>query len=76
MKLQTDHIENINLASRLSDEFASLTRVYKGEESVSIQEIKREVIKAIEIMRSKLEVDDTLSNMLSNALALMGKANN
>ena len=76
MKLQTDHIENINLASRRSDEFASLTRAYKGEESVSIQEIKREVIKAIEIMRSKLEVDDTLSNMLSNALALMGKANN
>jgi hypothetical protein len=70
MKLQT----NVGR----SDEFGSLTRAYKGEEPVSIQEIKKEVIKAmeaaIEVMQSKL---DALSKILSNALlALMDKANN
>jgi hypothetical protein len=40
MKLQT----NVDR----SDEFGSLTRAYKGEEPVSIQEIKKEVIKAME----------------------------
>jgi hypothetical protein len=67
----------LNYAVGRSDEFGSLTRAYKGEEPVSIQEIKKEVIKAIEVMQSKLDVNDALSKILSNALlALMDKANN
>jgi hypothetical protein len=42
-----------------------------GEESTSIQEIKKELIKAIEIMQSKLEVNDRLTAVLSNALLLL-----
>ena len=42
-----------------------------GEESVSIQEIKKELIKAIEIMQSKLQVNDRLTDVLSNALLVL-----
>ena len=42
-----------------------------------MQEIKKELIKAIEVMQSKLDVNDILSETLSNArLALADNANN
>ncbi|MGB6592481.1 MAG: helix-turn-helix domain-containing protein [Candidatus Nitrosopolaris sp.] len=75
IKLQFEYFEK--LKSNNGDEFASLSRAYKGGDSVSIQEIKKELIKAIEVMQSKLEVNDRLTDVLSNArLALMDKANN
>lgn len=59
------------------DEFVSLTRAYKGEKPVSIQEIKKDMIKAIEVMQSKLNATDSLTEILSNTrVALMDKANN
>jgi hypothetical protein len=74
-KMQFDYLHNLKLnygGSR--DGFVSLTKACNGEDSVSIQEIKKEVIKAIEVMQSKLDVNDTLSQILSNArLALMEK---
>jgi cell division protein FtsB len=45
------------LKSNIGDGFGSLT-AHKGEESVPIQDIKKEEIKAIENMESKLEVTD------------------
>jgi hypothetical protein len=75
IKLQFEYFEK--LKSNNGDEFASLSRAYKGGDSVSIQEIKKELIKAIEVMQSKLQVNDRLTDVLSNArLALMDKANN
>jgi hypothetical protein len=69
-KSQLEYFEN--LKSNNGDEFASLCRAYKGEEGVSTQEIKKELIRAIEIMQSKLEVNDRLTHVLSNArLALI-----
>jgi hypothetical protein len=79
MKLQFEHIENLksNYTVGGGDEFASLTRAYKGDNTVSMQEIKKDVIKAIEVMQSKLDVNDVLTERLSNArLALMDNANN
>jgi hypothetical protein len=74
-KSQFDYLEN--LKSNNGDEFVSLCRAYKGEEGVSTQEMKKELIRAIEIMQSKLEVNDRLTDVLSNArLALIDKSNN
>jgi hypothetical protein len=78
MKL-VEYLEKLKLnqAGGGGDEFVSLTRACKGEESVSMQEIKKEVIKAIEVMQSKVGMNDTLSEILSNArVALMEKENN
>jgi len=47
------------------DEFVSLRRAYKGEKNVSIQEMKKDMIKAIEVIQSKLEVNDRLTDVLS-----------
>jgi hypothetical protein len=55
-----------SLKSRNADGFAVLGSGYKGEERVSIQEIKKELIKPIENMESKLEVKDRLTGALSN----------
>ena len=77
MKLQFEYLENLSNNAVGGDEFGSLTRAYKREELVSIQEIKKDMIKAIEVMQSNLEVNDRLSEILSNTrLALMDKANN
>lgn len=50
--------EYLELKSNNGNEFASLTRAYKGEKNVSIQEIKKDMIKAIEVIQSKLEIND------------------
>ena len=64
-------------ANNEDDEFVSLRRASKGKKSVSIQEIKKELIKAIEVIQSKLEINDRLTDVLSSTrLALMEKANN
>jgi hypothetical protein len=63
--LQFEYLEK--LKSNNGDEFAVLGSAYKGEQSVSIQEIKKELIKPIENMESKLEVD-RLTGALSNVL--------
>jgi FtsZ-binding cell division protein ZapB len=77
MKFQFEPLQNLILDYVGVNEFVSLTRAYNGEEPVSIQEIKKELIKAIEIMQSKLDVNDTLSVTLSNArLALTDNENN
>jgi hypothetical protein len=42
-----------------------------------MQDIKKEVIKAIEVMQSKLDATDSLTEILSKTrVALMDKANN
>ncbi|HXX96275.1 MAG TPA: hypothetical protein VEL11_04055 [Candidatus Bathyarchaeia archaeon] len=65
-----------NLKSNKGDEFASLRRAYKGEEGVSTQEIKKELIRAIDVVQSKLEMNDRLVDVLSSTrLALMENAN-
>jgi hypothetical protein len=65
------------LKSDNCNEFASLNRAYKGEEGVTIQEIKTELIKAIEAAKSRLEVNDRLTEVLSSTrLALIDEANN
>ncbi|MGC1927893.1 MAG: hypothetical protein WA667_02880 [Candidatus Nitrosopolaris sp.] len=70
---QFEYLEKLKSNNR--NKFTSLNRAYKGEESVSIQEIKKELIKAIEIMQSKLDVNDRLTDILSNArLAFIDKA--
>jgi hypothetical protein len=72
--LQFEYLEK--LKSNNGDEFAVLGSAYKGEQSVSIQEIKEELIKPIENMESKLEVKDRLTGALSNVRpALINKAN-
>lgn len=73
IKLQFEHLQDL---SRVGGDqlFVSLTRAFKGQEPVSIQGMKKELIKAIEIMQSKLDADDRLTKILSNArLALMDK---
>ena len=73
----TFQFEYLELKSNNGNEFASLTRAYKGEKNVSIQEIKKDMIKAIEVIQSKLEITDRLTDVLSSTrLALMEKANN
>lgn len=59
-------LEYLKLKSNNGGEFTSLSRAYKGEESVSTQEIVKELIKAIEIRQSKLKVVDRLTDVLSN----------
>jgi hypothetical protein len=79
MKWQFEHIENLKLNYTVGggDEFESLTRACNGDKTVSMQEIEKELIKAIEVMQSKLDVNDILSESLSNArLALINRANN
>ena len=71
--LQFERLEK--LKSNNGDEFASLNRACNGEENVSIWDIKKELIKAIEIMQSKLDVNDRLTDILSKSrLALIDKA--
>jgi len=79
MKVQFEHLQNLKLNNVVGGggEFVSLTKAYKGEVPTSIQEIKKDVIKAIEVLRSKLDVNDRLNEILSNArVALMDKHNN
>lgn len=64
----------MNHAGDGGDEFVSLTRAWQGEEPVSVDEIKQDLIKAIEVMQRKHDADDGLTQILSNArLALMDK---
>jgi transposase len=73
--LKTKAIAEAKIKTDTTD--ARLCRAYKGEEGVSTQEIKKELIRAIEIMQSELEVNDRLTDVLSNArLALIDKSNN
>ena len=78
VKLQFENPQNLKsdyVVDRV--EFASLSRACKGEEHVSMQDIKKEVIKAIEVMQGKLRMNDTLSEILSNTrLALIDNGNN
>jgi len=60
--LQFEYLEK--LKSSNGDGFA-LGSAYKGEQSVSIREIKRELIKPIENMESKLEVKHRLTGALA-----------
>jgi hypothetical protein len=62
--LQFEYLEK--LKSNSGDGFGS-PRTHKGEESVPIQEIKKEEIKAIENIESKLGVTDRPTEALSNA---------
>jgi hypothetical protein len=70
--LQFEHLEKLKSSS--GDGFAMLGSAYKGERSVSIQEIKRELIKPIENMESKLEVKDRLTGALPNVRPALIKA--
>ena len=69
--LQFEYLEK--LKSNSGDGFGS-PRTHKGEESVPIQDIKREEINAIENMESKPELTDRSTDALSNAqVALIDK---
>ena len=71
--LQFEYLEK--LKSSNGDGFAVLGSAYKREESVS-HEIKKELIRPIENMESKLEVKHRLTGALSNVRpALINKAN-
>ncbi|MDQ6865692.1 MAG: hypothetical protein M3044_17925, partial [Thermoproteota archaeon] len=79
MVSQFESFQNLrlNYTTDAGNEFPSLTRAYKGDKTVSMQELKKEVIKAIEVMQSKLDANDMLSESLSNARrALIDKSNN
>jgi hypothetical protein len=65
--LQFGYLEK--LKSNNGDGFGSL-RAHKGEESVPIQDIKKE-IKAIENIESKLEIPDRPTDALSNCCAYL-----
>ena len=68
--LQFEYLEKLKSNS---DGFGQ-PRTHKGEESVSIQEIKKEEIKAIENIENKLGVTDRPTEALSNAqVALIDK---
>ncbi|MGC1932667.1 MAG: hypothetical protein WA667_27145 [Candidatus Nitrosopolaris sp.] len=74
-KLQFEYLEL--KANNEDHEFVSLRRAYKGEKNVSIQEIKKDMIKAIEVIQSKLEINGRITDVLSSTrLTLMEKANN
>jgi hypothetical protein len=79
IKVQFENLENLK-PDRIvgaGNKFDSLRRAYNGEESVTIQAIKNEVIMAIEVMQSKLGVNDRLREILSNTLiALTGNTDN
>jgi hypothetical protein len=64
----TVRISTTKLKSSNGDGFAVLGSAYKGEENDSIEEIKKELIKPIEKMESKPEVNDRLTGALSNVL--------
>jgi hypothetical protein len=59
-KLQSDHL----------DEFAALSRSNKGE-AIPIKELKKAVSKAIEVLSSKIDPNDTLTSDLFNAYAAL-----
>ena len=50
--------------SNNNDEFAALSRSKRGEEDITIKEIKKALMKAIEILLSKLDPNDTLTGGL------------
>jgi hypothetical protein len=62
--LHSNQIDNNN------DEFAALSRSISGED-IAIKEIKKAVAKAIQILLSKLDPNDTLTGDLSIAYAAL-----
>ena len=60
--LHSNHVDN-------DDEFAALSRSKRGEEDITIKEIKKAVMKAIQILLSKLDLNDTLTGDLFVAYA-------
>ena len=62
--MHSNHVDN-------DDEFAALSRSVRGEEDVAIKEIKKAVMKAIQILLSKLDPSDELIEHLSIAYAYL-----
>ena len=62
--LHSNHVDN-------DDEFAALSRSIRGEEDIAIKEIKKAVMKAIQILLSKLDPSDELIEHLSIAYAYL-----
>ena len=62
--LHSNHVDN-------DDEFAALSRSKRGEEDITIKEIKKAVEKAIEILLPKLDPNDTLTGDLFTAYAAL-----
>lgn len=62
--LHSNHVVN-------DDEFAALSRSVRGEEDITIKEIKKAVEKAIQILLSKLNPSDRLMEDLSIAYAAL-----
>ena len=60
--LHSNHVDN-------DDEFAALSRSKRGEEDITIKEIKKAVMEAIQILLSKLDLNDTLTGDLFVAYA-------
>jgi hypothetical protein len=57
-------------SNQIDDEFAALSRSKRGED-IAIEEIKKAVAKAIQILLRKLDPDDTLTGDLSIAYAAL-----
>jgi hypothetical protein len=57
-------------SNQIDDEFAALSRSFRGED-IAIEEIKKAVAKAIQILLRKLDPDDTLTGDLSIAFAAL-----
>ena len=62
--LHSNHVDN-------DDEFAALSRSKRGEEDITLKEIKKAVEKAIEILLPKLDPNDTLTGDLFTAYAAL-----
>jgi hypothetical protein len=74
-KLQFEYLEL--KANNEDHEFLSLRRAYKGDKNVSVPAIKKDVIKAIDVIKGKLEINDKLVELLSSTgVALMENASN
>jgi len=61
----------LKYVSSYGDEFLTLTRAYRGEDYLSTQEIKKDLIKAIEAGQSKLDADEGIKRLLSDVLVAL-----
>lgn len=59
--LQFEYLQNMK-----TDQFESLSRAYNGEQGVSTKDVMRDLIKAIEFMQNKPDLNEKLREALSN----------
>lgn len=74
MKFQFKSLGNIKINDITdgSNEFQSLTKAYSGQD-VSMPELKKEVIKAIDVLQSMTDKNDRLFEILSNTRSFLSE---